>query len=76
MCRHSSHGLRVLGDTRSAPVIVPAPVPAPALAPAPAPEVVYANCDAVRAVGAAPIYTGQPGYSRKLARDGDAVACE
>ena len=36
----------------------------------------YANCDAVRAAGAAPIYTGDPGYSRKLDRDGDGVGCE
>ena len=36
----------------------------------------YANCDAVRAAGAAPIYAGQPGYSRKLDRDGDGVGCE
>ena len=36
----------------------------------------YANCTAVRAAGAAPIYSGDPGYSRKLDRDGDGVACE
>jgi len=36
----------------------------------------YANCAAVRAAGAAPIRAGQPGYSRKLDRDGDGVACE
>lgn len=36
----------------------------------------YANCDAVRAAGKAPIRVGQPGYSRKLDRDGDGVACE
>lgn len=36
----------------------------------------YANCSAVRAAGAAPIYRGQPGYSSKLDRDGDGVACE
>ena len=28
------------------------------------------------AAGADPIYAGQPGYSRKLDRDGDGVACE
>jgi len=38
--------------------------------------VFYKNCDAVRAAGAAPIYEGQPGYSRKLDRDGDGVGCE
>ncbi|ROP64132.1 excalibur calcium-binding domain-containing protein [Curtobacterium sp. PhB115] len=36
----------------------------------------YANCDAVRAAGAAPIHAGDPGYSRKLDRDGDGVGCE
>ncbi|GAB3758500.1 hypothetical protein GCM10027599_25940 [Yimella radicis] len=36
----------------------------------------YANCSAVKAAGAAPIYRGQPGYSGKLDRDGDGVACE
>ena len=52
----------------------PAPAPVP---PAPAPAAVfYANCAAVRAAGAAPIRRGQPGYSSKLDRDGDGVACE
>ncbi|MUL85001.1 excalibur calcium-binding domain-containing protein [Mycobacterium sp. CBMA247] len=36
----------------------------------------YPNCAAARAAGAAPLYAGQPGYSRKLDRDGDGVACE
>lgn len=36
----------------------------------------YANCTAVRAAGAAPIRSGEPGYSRKLDRDGDGVGCE
>lgn len=39
-------------------------------------SVYYKNCDAVRAAGAAPLYEGQPGYSRQLDRDGDGVACE
>ncbi|MGP5588072.1 excalibur calcium-binding domain-containing protein [Glutamicibacter ardleyensis] len=34
------------------------------------------NCSAVKAAGAAPIYRGDPGYSGKLDRDGDGVACE
>lgn len=68
---------------------VPAPAPAPAPAPvvpAPAPVVpapvappaaaYYANCAAVKAAGAAPIYAGQPGYSTSLDRDRDGVACE
>ncbi len=36
----------------------------------------YRNCDAVRAAGAAPIRSGQPGYGRHLDRDGDGVGCE
>lgn len=60
-----------------APYVPPAPAPAPYVPPAPAPAAAYyANCTAVRQAGAAPIYAGQPGYSRKLDRDGDGVACE
>lgn len=71
-----------------APIYTPAPTytPPPAYTPAPAPAPVvqapalsstaYSSCAAVRAAGAAPIYAGQPGYSRKLDRDGDGVACE
>lgn len=36
----------------------------------------YGSCAEARAAGAAPLYAGQPGYSRKLDRDGDGVACE
>lgn len=36
----------------------------------------YPNCAAARVAGAAPIRAGEPGYSRKLDRDGDGVACE
>lgn len=39
-------------------------------------DVYYANCSEVRAAGAAPIRRGDPGYSRKLDRDGDGIACE
>jgi hypothetical protein len=39
-------------------------------------RVFYKNCSAVKAAGADPIRTGDPGYSRKLDRDGDGVACE
>ncbi len=60
-----------------APYVPPAPAPAPYVPPAPAPPAAYyANCTAVRNAGAAPIYAGQPGYSRSLDRDGDGVACE
>jgi hypothetical protein len=66
-------------------VPVEAPAPAPPVeqpAPAqPAPQapsegVSYANCDAVRAAGAAPIRTGDPGWQQKFDRDGDGVGCE
>ncbi|HEX5333459.1 MAG TPA: DUF1524 domain-containing protein [Cellulomonas sp.] len=57
----------------STPVVV-------AAAPAPAVDtlvtVTYANCDAVRAAGAAPIHLGEPGYATALDRDGDGIACE
>lgn len=39
-------------------------------------SVYYPNCDAVRAAGKAPLYRGQPGYSTKLDRDKDGIACE
>lgn len=47
--------------------------PAPKKAPS---STYYQNCSAVRAAGAAPIYANDPGYSSKLDRDGDGVACE
>lgn len=49
---------------------------APVQAPAPSTTTYYKNCDAVRAAGAAPLYAGSPGYSSKLDRDGDGIACE
>nr|WP_245935325.1 excalibur calcium-binding domain-containing protein [Acidipropionibacterium virtanenii] len=36
----------------------------------------YQNCSAARAAGVAPLHRGDPGYSTKLDRDGDGVACE
>ncbi|MDC5699041.1 excalibur calcium-binding domain-containing protein [Intrasporangium calvum] len=36
----------------------------------------YANCDAARAAGVAPLYVGEPGYRSGLDRDNDGVACE
>lgn len=61
----------------AAPAPAPAPVvPAPVrVAPAPA-AVSYANCTAVRAAGAAPIYAGTPGYGKHLDRDGDGIGCD
>ena len=67
-------------DVKAAPVVAPpAPqpvVPQPEPAPAPPAAAYYANCAAAKAAGAAPLYRGQPGYSSKLDRDGDGVACE
>ena len=65
----------LLGLTACVPnnVLPMPPAPAPASAPAP---VRYANCDAVRAAGAAPIYPGQPGWDSKFDRDNDGVGCE
>lgn len=45
-------------------------------APAQNDVVTYGNCAEARAAGAAPLFRGQPGYSTKLDRDGDGVACE
>lgn len=39
-------------------------------------DVYYANCTEAKAAGAAPLYSGQPGYRSALDRDGDGVACE
>ena len=49
---------------------------APAIEPAPPQTVYWRNCSEARAAGAAPVYRGSPGYSRKLDRDGDGVGCE
>ena len=56
----------LLGLTACVPnnVLPMPPAPAPASAP-----VRYANCDAVRAAGAAPIYPGQPGWDSKFDHD-------
>lgn len=39
-------------------------------------SVSYANCTEARAAGVTPLHRGDPGYSSKLDRDGDGVACE
>lgn len=52
-----------------------APVPE-APAPADPGPVYYANCDAARAAGAAPLHTGDRGYRAGLDRDNDGNACE
>lgn len=42
----------------------------------PVDRVYYADCDAARRAGAAPLLIGQPGYRDGLDSDGDGVACE
>lgn len=37
---------------------------------------VFRNCAEARAVGAAPVRRGDPGYGPHLDRDGDGVGCE
>jgi hypothetical protein len=51
-------------------------VPSASAAQPPAQQVSYANCDDARAKGAAPIYSGQPGYRPELDSDSDGVGCE
>ncbi|WP_366520374.1 excalibur calcium-binding domain-containing protein [Deinococcus sp.] len=66
-------------DREAAPQRPVAPAPKPTI-PVPSPaaqyNISYRNCAAVRAAGQAPLRLGPPGYSRKLDRDGDGVACE
>jgi hypothetical protein len=42
----------------------------------PTPTQSYHNCAQVRAAGKAPLHRGDPGYSRKLDKNGDGVACD
>ncbi|TFV53642.1 DUF1524 domain-containing protein [Blastococcus sp. TF02A-35] len=50
---------------------------APAAATPTAPDaLVYPDCAAVRAAGAAPIHRGEPGFSDAFDGDGDGVGCE
>lgn len=39
-------------------------------------KITYKSCSEVREAGAAPLRKGDPGYSTKLDRDGDGIACE
>jgi micrococcal nuclease len=86
------HALRGLwgppcnGDPASSVITVPQAAPPPALfepasptvdiPPLSSASVVYEDCDAARAAGAAPLQEGQPGYRTALDRDADGVACE
>ena len=75
---------RILGSCGGirVPAAPPAAAPPPAPKPAPAPlvqppsNVFYQNCAAVRAAGAAPIRSGDPGFQSKFDRDGDGIGCE
>jgi len=72
----------------TAPPVTEPPPPPPTVAPAPpppppspepepeAPSASFANCDAARAAGAAPVHRGDPGYGPHLDRDDDGVGCE
>lgn len=68
-----------LGGTKESPKQTAATTSTTASAPAAGAQTVadisYPNCDAVRAAGKAPLHRGDPGYSTKLDRDGDGVAC-
>jgi hypothetical protein len=66
----------LVNRTISAPVQPPVVTPVPPVQPPPPASAYYANCDAARAAGAAPLYRGQPGYRPGLDRDGDGIACE
>ena len=62
--------------TTAPPTTAPPTTVAPQPLISPPSSTYYANCDAVRAAGAAPLYRGQPGYASHLDRDDDGVACE
>lgn len=72
-------------DAEAAAAEIPAPQPLYVPPPEPAYEppvrqqaqsVYFRNCSEARAAGAAPVRRGDPGYARKLDRDGDGVGCE
>lgn len=53
--------------------------PTPTVTPTPSPTAtppLYADCDAVRDAGKAPLHRSQPGYRNALDSDGDGFACE
>ena len=76
---------QALSPDSGAPVLSPVapnvPTRTPAAStpssPGPSPGAVsYANCDAARAAGAAPVHRGDPGYAAPLDRDGDGTGCD
>lgn len=48
----------------------------PTKKPATSGAVTYQNCNKARRAGAAPLYPGDPGYSTKLDKDGNGIACD
>ena len=60
----------------AAPTRAATPVPFVPQPVAPRTDVYFANCDAARAAGAAPVYRGDSGYRAGLDRDNDGVGCE
>ncbi len=65
------------GPSNSAVEPLPTTTPPTTATAAPtAGPVTFQNCAEAEAAGAAPINRGEPGYSSKLDRDGDGVACE
>jgi hypothetical protein len=52
---------------------LPSPTPTPSETVS---AVSYKSCAEVRAAGKAPLHRGDPGYSRKLDKNGDGVACD
>lgn len=65
----------VNADVDTATASHPQPVTPPAATANPS-DIAFASCAAAREAGAAPLYVGDPGYSTKLDRDQDGVACE
>ena len=84
------NGILVSCPTQAVPTdggVITAIQATPEPAPTPAPQetqqqqstgtdVYYPNCTAVRETGKAPLHEGDPGYSTKLDRDRDGVACK
>lgn len=58
---------------RAEPTEQPGVSPTPGSTPT---GVAYRNCNQAHRAGAAPLRLGDPGYSAKLDKDGDGVACE
>jgi Excalibur calcium-binding domain len=63
------------GSATPTPVEATEPTAPPPSA-TPTQVVFYKNCGLVRAAGKAPLRRGDPGYSLRLDRDGDGIACD